>query len=378
MASPAPTTLGTKRKEELEVDNEPAAKRVKDDFASEITLGSPMQRDFGGVQVPLVIKCNDDKADDAAVAKWVLDNQSYLEEKLRTHGAILFRGFPLATALNFDSFVRSFDPYGWQDLSYEDSLSFAVRLQVTGRVCTTNEGKNGGMVFHHEQAQTPKFPSKVMFYCLTTGTEGGGTGVCPSFEVLKRLEASYPAFVRRVEDKGVKYIAYLRSEPDASKGVGRGWKEFFGKVVKTKEECEARMAELGYTWEWQENDQLKATTPKLAAVSVAPGTKTRVYFNQLPATIANAREWSDRSDADKISDTDLPVGAIDRFLTFGDGSTFDKDDCEALLFSKKLTDECAVELKWEQGDVGLLDNILVMHARRRFEGPRKVLASLFQ
>jgi alpha-ketoglutarate-dependent taurine dioxygenase len=38
-----------------------------------------------------------------------------------------------------------------------------------------------------------------------------------------------------------------------------------------------------------------------------------------------------------------------------------------------------VDLLWEQGDVGLLDNKLVMHARRPWEGEagaRRVLASL--
>jgi hypothetical protein len=34
----------------------------------------------------------------------------------------------------------------YEDLPYEESLSFAVRVDVTGRVCTTNEGKKGGQV----------------------------------------------------------------------------------------------------------------------------------------------------------------------------------------------------------------------------------------
>ena len=34
-----------------------------------------------------------------------------------------------------------------RDLPYEDSLSYAVRLRVCRRVCTTNEGKRGGLVF---------------------------------------------------------------------------------------------------------------------------------------------------------------------------------------------------------------------------------------
>lgn len=44
--------------------------------------------------------------------------------------------------------------------------------------------------------------------------------------------------------------------------------------------------------------------------------------------------------------------------------------------AKDLCEANAVEIEWQQGDVALLDNYLVMHARRPFEGPRKVLASL--
>ncbi len=110
---------------------------------------------------------------------------------------------------------------GWQDLSYEDSLSFAVRTKLVGRVCTTNDGKNGGLVFHHEQAQTPKWPSKVFFFCEIPAPKGtgGGTGLSPSDVLLQALEAKDPAFVQACDQKGVKYTAYLLGEPDPSKGM---------------------------------------------------------------------------------------------------------------------------------------------------------------
>ena len=39
----------------------------------------------------------------------------------------------------FDTFVRSWED--WQDLSYDRSMSFAVRHKLSDRICTTNEGK---------------------------------------------------------------------------------------------------------------------------------------------------------------------------------------------------------------------------------------------
>lgn len=76
------------------------------------------------------------------------------------------------------------------------------------------------------------------------------------------------------------------------------------------------------------------------------------------------------SNACKLHMADVYDG---RYLSFGDGSPIPKD---ALAFAKQCCDETAVELEWQHKDVALLDNYIVMHARRAFEGPRRVLASL--
>lgn len=296
------------------------------------------------------------------VTAWVSANEDMLlDEKLLEHGAILFRGFPLPTSAEFDSFVRAFTRL--QNLPYEDSLSFAVRLDVTERVCTTNEGKKGGQVFHHEQAQTPLVPSKLFFYCETPADVGGGTAVCPSDEVLRRVEEKYPEFVAKCEKLGVNYTAVMAASQDASKGVGRSWKSFFGR--DTREGVEERMRELGYTWEWLPDEVLRATSPALPAVRTAPNTNRRVFFNQLVAQIANAREFAQRTGA--------PADDLDKYLTFGDGTGLDQ---EALACAHAACEETACELNWQPGDVALLDNYLVMHARRQFEGKRRVLASV--
>jgi hypothetical protein len=73
------------------------------------------------------------------VAQFVKECRAKIDESLTKHGAILFRGFPLESPDDFNTFVRAFD--GWKDLSYDRSMSFAVRKRLTDRICTTNEGK---------------------------------------------------------------------------------------------------------------------------------------------------------------------------------------------------------------------------------------------
>ena len=41
-----------------------------------------------------------------------------------------------------------------------------------------------------------------------------------------------------------------------------------------------------------------------------------------------------------------------------------------------IGDELSFDIPWQSGDVALVDNFLVMHGRRPFEGQRRVLASL--
>ena len=87
---------------------------------------------------------------------WVAANQAEIEACLRVNGCILFRGFPLEGADDFDAFVSSFR--GWSDLSYRDSLSFAVRTRRSNRICTTNEGKSGGL----GSGCVPSFPRSLL------------------------------------------------------------------------------------------------------------------------------------------------------------------------------------------------------------------------
>ena len=126
------------------------------------------------------------------------------------------------------------------------------------------------------------------------------------------------------------------------------------------------MQELGYTWEWlNEKGTLRTTTPVLKAVRNAPGSGRDVFFNQIPAMIANAKEFVKGRGGDP---------SLDNFCRAGDGSSL---SMEAVLYAKEQSEATAVEVEWLPSDVCLLDNFAVMHARRRFEGNRRrLLASL--
>ena len=344
---------------------------------------------------------------------FIIKYSDRIQEKLNEHGVILFRGFPLQTPDDFDIFVSStgFQPTttsdngnsngsnnnsnnkSWSDLSYEKSMSFAVRTKLSNRICTTNEGKSGGLVFHHEQAQTPLWPKYVYFCCLLPAQKGDGgeTGIVSSNLVYEILREKYPEFIHKCETYGVQYTVYASEIQDTSKGAGRSWKSFFH--VETKEECEEKMKNGGWTWEWgvgpdgKYNERnpniLKCTTPKLDAVkTIGEGDNARkVFFNQLIATTANALEFSnvgkDGGGYDPLKDVPTQDG-IDACVKFSNGESLPLD---ILLDAKQICENLAINIDWKQGDVALISNYLYMHARRPWnglEGTRKLLASLIE
>lgn len=287
------------------------------------------------------------------LAAFLRTNKPAVDAALDDAGALLFRGFDVPDAHAFDAAIEG---YGEPGFTYEDSLSNAVRTNVTPRVFTANEAPPSTEIFlHHEMAQTPIYPSKLFFYCEIAEMAGGATPLCRSDWVMERLAQRAPDFVARLEAEGVRYTNVMPGSDDAGSGQGRSWRSTLS--VESKEAAEKRLRNLGYTWEWREDGSLRVTTAALPAVrDLGGGRKT--FFNQL---IAAFRGWSDsRNSADKS-------------ITFGRG---DPITGEAMAPAIAAADEFTVDCAWQAGDVALVDNFTVMHGRRPYEGKRRVLASL--
>lgn len=311
------------------------------------------QQHYDGRPFPAVRACRtaDVTLDDACA--WVAANKAELVAEASRSGTVFFRGFPLRTAEDFDRFVAAFD---LPNFAYEDSLSNAVRINKTPRVFTANEAPSDVTIFfHHEMAQTPIYPSRLFFFCEQPSLTGGATPLCRSDVLWERLVERCPQFAQDCESKGLRYSNVMPAANDPASGMGRSWQSTLR--AQTPQEAEDRLRGLGYSWTWQDDGCLRATTPVLRAVyDLGDGRKS--FFNQLIAAFCG---WKDsRNDPSKA-------------ITFGDGTPLDK---EAVMTAVAMAEELAFDVPWQQGDVALVDNYVVMHGRRTFTGTRKVLASL--
>ncbi len=309
------------------------------------------QKQHEGVVFPLVLA---GQARDLAQALQQIKAQSKaLQQRLQTHGAILFRGLPIVSDMDFDKFVTAFD---LPNFTYSESLSNAVRRNRTERVFTANEAPADVSIFlHHEMAQTPIFPSKLFFFCELAASAGGATPLCRSDRLLALLTERDPEFVAQCEAKGVRYTNTMPYSDDAGSGQGRSWRSTLS--AETTAAAEARLSQLNYQWQWLPNQSLTVTSPVLPAVKQMPNGQ-KVFFNQL---IAAFRGWKDRHNA------------MNKTIMFGDGTEISGS---AMAVAIELSDQLSFDVPWQTGDVALVDNYLVMHGRRPFQGERRVLASL--
>ena len=311
----------------------------------------PGQHEYDGQAFPLGIDVAAESLDEACA--WATGAAPELSQLAGEHGAVLVRGLPLAKPEEFDAVVSAL---GYPNFSYANSLSNAYRINHTPRVFSANEAPADVTIFlHHEMAQTPFYPSKLIFFCQVAAGQGGATPVCRSDILWERLKAEHGMFAADCETKGLCYTNVMPGEADTESGMGRSWQSTLS--VDSRKAAEVRLAKLGYTWEWQANGDLSVTTPVLPAVRRLTNGRSS-FFNQL---IAAFKGWKDtRND---------PARAIH----FGDGSPLTPVDVAA---ASAIADELTFDILWQPGDIALVDNFVAMHGRRTFKGTRKVLASL--
>ncbi|CAN0603528.1 unnamed protein product, partial [Ectocarpus sp. 12 AP-2014] len=97
---------------------------------------------------PLALAPGDSSKSPPDTLQWLRENRQGLLEALALHGAILFRGFKVQNAEEFDQFIAAFE---LDSFTYAESLSNAVRVNVTDRVFTANEAPRDVEIFlHHE------------------------------------------------------------------------------------------------------------------------------------------------------------------------------------------------------------------------------------
>ncbi|KAK8951102.1 Clavaminate synthase-like protein [Platanthera zijinensis] len=286
---------------------------------------------------------------DRNLAKSVVAGRESLVALLRRHRALLFRGFDVASA---DDFERAVEAFEWD--AYQFSTSVTTRTKLSDRIYTANESSPQLLInFHQEMPLRKEPPSNIFFYCSEPSPEGGETSIVASDVVVEKMEERLPEVMDKVADVGLIHINKTCSDADADTSAifNKTWKSFLG--TDDKVEAEKRAIE----------------TLNCSSVRFFSDGSADLVVGPLNPVVEREgrRAWV------------VPLlgctGRIDMVGNeFGDGSApFPQS---ALHAYREILAENCVDIKWQKGDVLLVDNFAVQHARRPGKSPRRVLVSM--
>lgn len=112
-----------------------------------VEINVPQQKLFNEIQFPATL--SPVPTSKLPLTHSIKTHKPFLESLLLKSGALLFRGFPVHTASDFNAVVEAF---GYEELPYVGGA--APRTNVVGRVFTANESPPDQKIpFHHEMAQ---------------------------------------------------------------------------------------------------------------------------------------------------------------------------------------------------------------------------------
>lgn len=301
-------------------------------------------------RLPLVVE---PQVEGVLLWAWIERHRAFIEESLLSSGALLFRGFNVATHAEFEKCVRVISG---ELLHYSERTT--PREQVSDWIYTSTEyPAHQSIAMHNELSYALRWPAKLWFYCARQPDSGGETPIVDVRKVFRRIS---PQTRARFMQKGWMLV---RNFGD---GLGLRWQDSFNTDRREDVERYCRSSEISF--EWQDGYRLRTSQVRPAVIK-HPRSKELSWFNHIAfyhisSLSAEVRE----SLLSQFAESELPFNTY-----YGDGSPI--EDSVAAEIREAYRQE-RVEFPWQTGDVLLLDNMAVGHGRNPFTGARKILVAM--
>lgn len=300
--------------------------------------------------LPLMLEAAEDGVD---LITWAASRRELLEDLLLKEGGILFRGFHLGGVPELERFIRSLSA---EVLDY--TYRSTPRSAVSGKIYTSTEyPPDQSIPMHNEMSYTRSWPRKIWFFSIQVAATGGETPIADSRKVFLQLD---PEIRRKFADKGVMYVRNYGS------GLDLPWQDVF--QTRDRAEVEAFCRRAGIELEWTGKDELR-TRQVCQAVARHPQTGELLWFNQAHLFHVSSLDPAAR----ELLLRELGEEGLPRNTYYGDHSPIEEG---YLAEIREIYGRNQVVFPWREGDVLMLDNMLIAHGRRPYTGTRRVVVGM--
>ncbi|WP_286760571.1 TauD/TfdA family dioxygenase [Salegentibacter sp. UBA1130] len=286
------------------------------------------------------------------------DDIKSVETLLDKNGAILFKGFNVDNASKLSNVVDSFPG---DTMNYISGNS--PRTNIKEAVFSSTEyPPHAHISLHNEMSYANKWPKFLFFCCEVAPSKGGHTILADSRKILSSLSKD---LITAFRERGVKYVRNLNN----GNGFGLSWKQTFN--TDNKKIVEQYCNDSGIKFKWSSDGSLQLVEDRPATI-IHPQTGEEVWFNQVDQFHPSTHGSEIYHNLQQLFNNpeEMP-----QYAFFGDGQEI---SLAMLNEIREVSAENTRYFNWENGDLLLVDNILVSHGRDSFQGPRKVLVSMIK
>lgn len=317
-------------------------------------------------KLPLVVEPKEPNISFEGFLDEIRKEQSHLKQELLKYGGLLFRNFPVEGSQRFHDVIKTLQLGEFVDYIGGGS----PRKKVKDNVYTSTEAPPAIKIhLHNEMSFADNFPKHICFFCDIAPRKGGETFLGNSRSILQSVS---PKLAEHFAEKKLKYISryYYKSKiMDLTNKIQRGHKTWID-VFETheKREVEKKCIENNIGYKWNIHDWLEISRIRPPVIS-HPVTKEKVWFNQVHLFDYNPRflGWW-RYIGMKLFYFRRHM-LVDE-IRYADDTKISRKDIYHVV---DVLDKQSIYFPWKKNDVMVLDNILTMHGRAPFTGPRRIL-----
>ncbi len=296
-------------------------------------------------------------------------NKSTLQALLLKHGALLFRNFPVKHCDHFAEMIQTLGLGSFVNYIGGDS----PRDKVNQHVYTSTEAPPSFQIpLHQELSFVKNHPRHIYFYCEVAPKVGGETTIGDARQIFQAMPEKT---LQKFQKQDLTYTSRYYYQSMIMKMLNRwqrshkSWTEVFETTEKA--EVERKCLDNEFTWQWLKQDwvEIKQNRP---ALQTHPLTGETVWFNQVHLYNFTPRLLGLKNY----------LGAKLFYIkksmrlheaTFANGEPITKKNLYLIM---DVLHNHTVHFAWHKNDVLVLDNILAMHGRAPFIGPRRILTAM--